>query len=166
VIQLFLDLPPVGHRLGRARHEQRAGQQRLAELLQQRLHHGVVGDADADRALLGVHQAIRDVAGRGQDERVGTRCRRLDRPERRVAQVHELTELGEVAAHQGEVVLVVELAQLLDPLETVPVAQLDAQGVAGVGRVGDQRVVAEQVDHLGDSPWLRVDRVDVEVAGH
>ncbi len=39
VIQLVLDLPAVGHRLGLARHQQGAGQQRLAELLQQRLDH-------------------------------------------------------------------------------------------------------------------------------
>ena len=36
VIQLLLDLPAVGHRLVAVRHQQRAGQQRLAELLQQR----------------------------------------------------------------------------------------------------------------------------------
>ena len=34
VIQLLLDLPPVGHRLLGVRHQQRAGQQRLTELLQ------------------------------------------------------------------------------------------------------------------------------------
>ena len=38
--------------------------------------------------------------------------------------------------------------------------------VAGVGRVGDQRVVAQRVDDLVDQPRLRVVRVDVEVARH
>ena len=57
----------------------------------------VVGDADADGALLRVQQPPRHLAGRREDERVGPGRRRLDRPERRVVDVHELAELGEVA---------------------------------------------------------------------
>ena len=41
-----------------------------------------------------------------------------------------------------------------------------AQRVAGVRRVGDQRVLAEQLHDLRDAARLRVLRVDVEVAGH
>ena len=53
-----------------------------------------------------------------------------------------------------------------DPVATVAVAELAAERVAGVGRVGDQRVVAQRLDDLGDQPRLRVDRVEVEVARH
>ena len=48
----------------------------------------------------------------------------------------------------------------------VAVAELAAQRVAGVGRVGDQAAAAEQVDHLADRAPLRVLGVDVEVPGH
>ena len=80
--------------------------------------------------------------------------------------MHELAELGEVLAHQREVVLVVELADPQDPVAAVAVAEPAAERVAGVGRVGDQRVVAQQLDDLLEQPRLRVVRVDVEVAGH
>ena len=43
---------PCGHRLVVAGQQQRAGQQRLAQLGQQRLRHGVVRDAHADGLLL------------------------------------------------------------------------------------------------------------------
>ena len=48
--------------------------------------------------------------GARQDERVGPRRRRLDRPEHPVVDVDQLPELGEVRADEGEVVLVVEAA--------------------------------------------------------
>jgi hypothetical protein len=80
--------------------------------------------------------------------------------------VDELPELGEVLAHQREVVAVVELPDPQDPVAAVAVAELAAEGVAGVGGVGDQRVLAQRLDDLGHHPRLRVDRVDVEVAGH
>ena len=166
VVELLLDLPAEGPRLLLARQDQGAGQDRLAQLLEQRADHDVVGDPDADGALLGVHQPARHLAGRRQDERVGPGRGRLDRPERRVVDVDELPELGEVPAHQREVVPVVELPDPQDPVAAVPVAELAAQRVAGVGRVGDQRVVAQRLDDLGDQPGLRVDRVEVEVARH
>ena len=90
----------------------------------------------------------------------------LDRPERRVVDVHELPELGEVLAHQREVVAVVELADPQDPVAAVPVAEPAAERVARVGRVGDQGVVAQRVDDLVDQSRLRVVRVQVDVAGH
>ena len=80
--------------------------------------------------------------------------------------MHELPELGEVLAHQREVVLVVEAADPQDPVAPVPVAEPAAERVAGVGRVGDQRVVAQRVGDLLEQPRLRVVGVDVEVAGH
>ena len=113
-----------------------------------------------------MHQPLRHLTGGGQDEGewAGDSC--LDRPERGIAQVHQRTELGEVAAHQREVVLVVEATQLLDPFEPVPVAQLDAERVAGVRGIGDESAVSQDVHHLRDGPRLRVDRVYVEVARH
>ena len=83
-----------------------------------------------------------------------------------VADVHELAELRERVAHQREVVPVVEVADAQDPVATVAVAEPAAQRVAGVGRVGDQRVVVEGVDDLLDQPRLRIDGMQVDVAGH
>ena len=166
MVQLLLDLPAVGHRRVLAGQQQRAGEDRLVQRPEQRLDHRVVGDPDADGALLRVHQPPRHLGGRRQDERVRAGRGRLDRAERRVGELHQLAELREVGAHQREVVPVVEAAQPLDPLQPVAVAELDAERVAGVGRVGDQPVLPQQVDHRGDGPRLRVDRVDVDVAGH
>ena len=126
----------------------------------------VVGDPHAHGPLLRVHQPPRHLAGRGQDERVRPRGRRLDRPERGVLDVHELPELGEVPAHQREVVLLVEPPDPQDPVPTVPVAEHAAERIARVRRVGDQRPVPQRLGHLLEQAGLRVVGMDVDEAGH
>jgi hypothetical protein len=80
--------------------------------------------------------------------------------------VHELSELGEVLADEGEVVLVVESTDPQDPLPSVPVADPAAERVSGVRRVGDQRIVTQGVGNLVESSRLRVFRVQLDVARH
>jgi hypothetical protein len=80
--------------------------------------------------------------------------------------VHELAELGEILAHQREVVPVIELADRPDPVDAFLVAELAAQRVAGVRRVGDHAALPHDVTDLGDRATLRVGRMDVEVPGH
>ena len=80
--------------------------------------------------------------------------------------MHELPELGKVPADQREVMFVVELAELLDPVESVTIAQCDPQGISRVGGISEQSVVMEQIDSLVDQPTLRVNGVYVEIARH
>jgi 2-polyprenyl-6-methoxyphenol hydroxylase-like FAD-dependent oxidoreductase len=91
VVEPLLDLPALGQRLVLLGQQQGAGQQRLAEFGQQRLGDGVVGNAHADRLLLRVHQPAGHFPGGRQDEGVAARGGRLDRPEHRVVDVHELS---------------------------------------------------------------------------
>ena len=166
MVELVLDLPALGHRLVRAGQQERAGQEGLAERAQQRADHGMVGDPHPDGLLLRVREPAGDFLGRRQDERVGPRCRGLDRAERRVVEVHELAELREVGADEREVVLAVEVPDGADAVRAGVAAEQAAQCVAGVCRVGDQCVVVQQRDDLADGPWLRIPRMDVEVLRH
>jgi hypothetical protein len=113
-----------------------------------------------------MEQPLRHLRQGREDERVGPGRARADGPERGVVDVHELAELGEVLAHQREVVPVVEAPDAQDPVPPVAVPDPGPQGVAGVGRVGDQRVVPQRVDDLLEQPLLRVVRMDVQVARH
>jgi hypothetical protein len=70
-----------------------------------------------------MQQPARHLLRRRQDERVAPRCGGLDRPERRVVDVHELAELREVAAHQGEVMPGAEVADVADPVDRRAAAQ-------------------------------------------
>nr|BBJ56026.1 hypothetical protein SAVMC3_86550 [Streptomyces avermitilis] len=56
MVEPFLDLPSLGHRLGLVGQQQGAGQERLTEFGQQGLDDLVVGDADPDRLLLRMQQ--------------------------------------------------------------------------------------------------------------
>jgi hypothetical protein len=90
----------------------------------------------------------------------------FDGAERRVVDLDELAELREVPAHEREVVTVVEVADLPDPVQARLVAQLATEREARVRRVRDQPVVPQDPDHLGDRPALRIVRVHVEVLRH
>src|SRR5437588_4968311 len=123
-------------------------------------------DPHPDGLLPGVLQDPRRLLGRGQDERVTARGRRLDRPEYRVGNEYELAQLGEVLAQQGEVMLVAEAADRPDPGHAVPVAELAPERVAGIRGVRDHAALPHDVGDLDDRAPLRVVRMDVEVPGH
>jgi hypothetical protein len=166
VLELLGDLPALGHGLVLAGQQQGARDQGLAEFGQQRLGHHVLWDPHADGLLPGVLQDPRRLLGRGQDEGVTARSRRLDRPEHRIGNEYELAQLGEILAQQGEVVPVAEAADRPDPGHPVPVAELAPERVAGIRRVRDHAAVPHDVGDLDDRAPLRVVRMDVEVPGH
>jgi hypothetical protein len=60
--------------------------------------------------------------------------------------LHELTELREVRAHQREMVAIVEVADPANPIGAGAAVQLEPQRVAGIGRICDQRVIAQHGD--------------------
>ena len=138
---------PCGQGLVLVRQQQRARDERLAEFGEQRPGHRVPGDPHPDGLLSRVLQPARYLPGRGQDEGVTARRCRLDGPEHPVGDARELAELGEVLAHQREVVPVIEMADRPDPGDAVGVAELAAERVAGVRRVGDH---AASADDIGD----------------
>src|SRR5690606_1179996 len=119
-----------------------------------------------DGLLLRVQQPPRHLLGGGQDERVLPRSRRLDRTEHRVVDVDELAQLGEVLAHEREVVPVVEPADAPDAVETLTVVERGAEREARVGRVGDQPSLPDEVHDLPDRTRLWVVRMHVVVDRH
>ncbi len=70
-----------------------------------------------------------------------------------------LRDFGEIAAHQGEMVVAIDLANVADPLQRRLVADVTAQGVAGVGRIDDHAAAAQDLDRLAYEALLRRDRV-------
>ena len=72
-------------------------------------------------------------------------------------------DLAQVAAHQREVMMTVRLADAPHALERVLVADMAAERVAGVGRIGDDPAGAHDLGGAADQPRLRVDRMQFEV---
>ena len=164
--QRILDLPSVGLGLLLAGADEGGGQDGSAELGDEGLGDGVVGDAHAQRVLLGVERHPGHVLGALEDEGPRPRGKPLDEPEGVVAHDGQRPDLGEVGAHEGEVVLAVELADGADPVQPILVARRTGQGVSGVGGVGDQAAVAQCVDDLLNQTHLRVDGVELDVTCH
>src|SRR5690606_25462511 len=105
-------------------------------------------------------------AGGVEDEGVGPGGVGLEQAERAGVHLGEEAQLRQVAAHQGEVVLVIETPQAADALQRALVAQLAAQRVGRVGRVGDHAAGAQDLHRLLDQPRLGVLRVNLEKLAH
>ena len=133
------DLTAVGQRQLVARQQQRRTHDRFAEFRQQQARHFVVGHADADGAPLVVLQAPRRFLRGRQQEGVRPRRRRLEHAELPGFHLGVLGDLGEVAAHQREMVMAIGLADAPDAIERVLVADVAAERVAGIRRVHDER---------------------------
>src|SRR5687767_12766752 len=123
-------------------------------------------DAYADSLLFGMPQLFWHFAGGWQNEGVAARSRGLDQSKNRIANLHVLSELGKLLAHQRKMVLVVELADISHPLDPVAVANLAAQRIAGISRVDDQPTTTHDIHDLADQPRLRVIWMDVKVLRH
>ena len=69
-------------------------------------------------------------------------------------------QLGEIPAHQGEVVAAIDLPNAADALQRGLVLQQTTQGIAGVGRIDDDAAIADLGNGLGNQPRLRIFRMN------
>ena len=74
----------------------------------------MVGDPHSDGVLLLVEGHARHFLRAGQDESIGAGREGLDRPELRIVDDDELSELSKGVAQEGEIVLIIEPAHLTD----------------------------------------------------
>ncbi|MCY1425346.1 hypothetical protein D9M71_411330 [compost metagenome] len=78
----------------------------------------------------------------------------------------EQAHLRQVAADQGEVVVLVQLAQAANPFNGVLVADLATHGVGGVCWIDHHAALANDFDGLFDQARLRVFRMNLEKLTH
>ncbi len=74
-----------------------------------------------------MQQQPRHFTGGLEDEGIGTGRMRLEQTKDGIVHLGVGTDLGQIRAHQGEVVLVVQGAQPLDALDGLLVAEMAAQ---------------------------------------
>jgi class 3 adenylate cyclase len=63
-------------------------------------------------------------------------------------------DLRQIAHHQRQVMALVHLADLADTVQRLLVAEMAAQGVAGIGRQGDDGAVADEFGSLHEQARL------------
>jgi hypothetical protein len=71
-----------------------------------------------------------------------------------------VSEFGQIAAHQGEMVTLVHPANIADTLHRILVAEMAAQGVAGIGGVHHHAAISDDIHSLADQARLGVVRVN------
>jgi len=156
----------VFQRFGGAGHDQRHAHQRLAQLGQQRQGDRVFRHAQADGALLRMQQQARHFAGGVENKGVRPRRVSLEQAEGAGVDLGEQAQLGQVAADQREVVLVVQLTQASDTLDRVFVADLTTDGVGRIRWIDHHATGANDLHGLFDQAWLRVFRMNLEELTH
>ncbi|MNY61992.1 hypothetical protein D3C86_1987470 [compost metagenome] len=90
----------------------------------------------------------------------------LEQTERAGIDLGEQTQLGQVTADQGEVVIVIQLAQPAHSLHCVLVTDLTTHGVGRIGRVDHHPALANDFYSLFDQARLRVFRMNLEKLTH
>ncbi|KAF5289274.1 hypothetical protein FQR65_LT20856 [Abscondita terminalis] len=156
------DLVGVMQGLGLARGNQRGGDQRLAQLLQQQLRALAVGHAQADGLARRMAQALGHFLGGFQDEGVGPWRGQLEQAVLAVVHARIAGQLGQVATQQREVVLVVDLADAAQPLHRRAVVQVADQGIARIGGDGQNGALAQHLGGLFDQAGLGIIGVGFE----
>ena len=147
-------------------HDQGARHQRFTEAGQDRLRNYVIRNANPDCTSLRIQHSSWHFSSRRHDEGVLAGRGGLDGTKDHVVELDESAELGEVSADEREVMPVVKLPDLSNPLQARSVIKLAAKREAGVSGIRDQPASTQQVDHLANHSGLRVVRVDIEVSGH
>ena len=165
--ELFAPVFRVVHRPIFTGKLQRAGNQRFIERVQQRTRHRMRGHANADGLAPFVGNPLRQFLARVQDEGVGPGRCAFQQPELGIVDPCIAGDLRKVTTHQGELVVFVEVADAAQSIGRRTVIQMAAQGIAGLGGIGDDCPAPHRVDHLPDETGLRVFGVQVNPArGH
>ena len=162
----FADLVGIVERLGRAGGNQRRRKQRLSEFLEQRLNHRVLRDPDAYRAPPGMLDPSRHFTGRGEQEGVTAGNALLHDPELPVIEQRVTPDLGHIAAHERQMMLVVDRAQHANALCGIGVADLTSERVTRIRRIGDHAARAHDLCRLSHQSLLRITGMNGKILSH
>ncbi len=114
----------------------------------------MIGHAQADGLALGMQQAPRQFLGAFQDE--GITARRGGLQQAILAVVHPRIggDLGQVAAHQCEMMALIDAADAADSIQQGSIAGNAGQRVGGVGGQRDEAATAGDLGRLLDQARL------------
>ena len=166
MLEALADLLRIGGRRLFARQQQRRREHRLVQLRQQRVRHGVRGNAHADRLAPRMRQPARHLARGAQDERVAAWRGALEQAKARVVDDRIGGDLRQVPAHQRQVVARIHAPHPAQALHRARIVEAAAQRVAGIRRIGDQPAVAHDLRGAAHQPRLRMRRMYREVLRH
>ena len=146
-----------------ARQQERGAHERLAKRTYEQLSDFVVRDANADRALLRVLQALRQFVGSFEDECVRTWRQRLEQPIGGILDTRINRNIGEIPTGEREVVVTFDAAQSTNTLERTLVAQMPAERVARVRRISDDTALSKDLRSAVQQAQLQLDQAKTQL---
>ena len=130
------------------------------------MHQRVVWYPQPDRAPFRVLQALGHLARRRENEGIRTWRHGLNEPVGPVVDARVNADFREVAAHEGEVMLFVRLADPVNPADSPCIANVATKGITRVRRVRNQPTATDGLHNRRDPPRLRVARMNFDQSGH
>ena len=149
-----------------AGQQERGTHQWLTKYFEQCEGHWMIRDADANGLPLRILQATRHLPRCFENEGIGSWRVRLQQAIAPVLHTGIRGNLGEVPAHDGEVVVLARLANPLQSASSFPIAEVPAKCIAGIGWVDHQAVASKNIHRLLDQPALGIHRMDMKALGH
>ena len=166
MLELITDVIRVGHRVFIPRERQRRTHQRLIKRVQERLRNRMIGHPETNRLALRLHQPFGHIPGRLQYERVGTGGGITQQSIGGIVYPGISAQLGQVAAHQREIMVISQSTDPPDALHGLFVSQLTAQRISRVRGVHHDTATLNDVDRLLYQTSLRSLGVDGKKLAH
>ena len=116
-------------------------------------------------SAFGMLQPARRFSCRWQQEREWSRGIGLEQPELPRVQTHVMSDLMQIAAYQCEVMIATRGANAPQSIERRRIADMAAECVARIRRIGDQAAAAHDLGRAANQPQLRVLAMQLEVCG-
>jgi hypothetical protein len=130
----------------------------------------MIGHAHADRAAPRMLHASRHFRRRTQQERERPRRAATHDMELRIVHPCKAAHVREIAAHERQVMPLVDAAQRTDAPRCVRIAHAASERVTRVGRIGDDTPRAQHVGDATNEPrlwmgWMKMKQQRHEFAG-
>src|ERR1700682_2023150 len=126
----------------------------------------MIRNAQSDGAPALVLQAPRRLPRSLEQKGIRTGSVRTQQPVLPIIDHCVLPDLGEVAAHQGKMMIPIRLPNFADALQRRLVADMATERVAGIGGVHDHSSAAQNLDGLAHATPLRRHRMQLQVDTH
>ena len=116
--------------------------------------------------VLRVQRAVGHFLGGLQNKGVAAGRGRFELAELCVVHLGVNAQLGQIGAHQRQMVFQINFADTQNPLHRLLVAQTAAERVAGIGGIGDYAAFAHDFRRLPDQSLLRIVGMDGKKLSH
>ena len=126
----------------------------------------MIRNAQAYGLAFRMHDPARQLLGALENEGIAAGRGCLEQSVLGIIDPCKVCNLGKVAHHQRQMVAIIDLANLANAIQRFLVAEMAANGIAGIGRQSDDRAITNKLSCLNQQALLWRFRVNMNDTRH